>query len=272
MPAFGFVQFEFGFLLGPGDGRFIVRDEPDSEPERILVLTTLGAPQRRLLSGRRGRAVTEADPEPVPTSRATVTRAQPFADEPEAAAWLEGLRGDPDAANAELDGAMVVLNRALHSYRTAKGDPYARDVAAAGALVARIGYGSGEAVADGHFAEAWDLPRERRRTRRSLESPEERFAAILGGRERTLVGEELVLRARADLNSGRLREAALQARVALEALLAELPGDELAGRRAAVGEAANAALRGELDGPLAARLADAVAQREAELRRHRLSS
>ena len=272
MPAFGFVQLEFGYLLGPGDGRFIVRDTPDAEPERILVLKTLGAPQRRLLSGRKGRTVTEADPEPVPTSRATVTRSQPFGDESEAAAWLEGLRGDPAAADAELDDAVVVLNRALHCYRTAKGDPYARDVAASGALLARIGYGSGEAVADGHFTEAWELPRELRRTRRSLESPEERFAATLGGRERTLVAEELVLRARADLNAGRRREAALQARVALEALLAELPGDELAARRSAVGEAANAALRGELNGPLAARLADAVAQMEAELRRHRLSS
>ena len=236
------------------------------------MLKTLGAPQRRLLSGRKGRSVTEADPEPVPTSRATITRARPFSEAAEAAEWLDGLRRDPDAADAELDSALVVLNRALHSYRTAKGDPYARDVAASGALVVRIGYGSGEAVADGHFTEAWELPRERRRTRRSLEFPEERFAAILGGRGRALAAEELVLRARSDLNAGRLREAALQARVALEALLAELPGDELAGRRAEVGDAANAALRGELDDPLAAQLADAVAQMEAELRRHRLSS
>ena len=56
-----------------------------------------------------------------------------------------------------------------------------------------------------------------------MESPEERYAAILGGRDRGLAGEELVLRARMDLDAGRVREAALQARVALEALLAELP-------------------------------------------------
>ena len=55
-----------------------------------------------------------------------------------------------------------------------------------------------------------------------MEAPEERFAALLGGRESPLAAEELVLRARADLDAGRPREAALQARVALEALLAEL--------------------------------------------------
>ena len=38
-----------------------------------------------------------------------------------------------------------------------------------------------------------------------------------------LACEELVLRARADLDAGRFREAALQARVALESLLAEMP-------------------------------------------------
>ena len=38
-----------------------------------------------------------------------------------------------------------------------------------------------------------------------------------------LACEELVLRARADLDAGRVREAALQARMALESLLAELP-------------------------------------------------
>ena len=76
-----------------------------------------------------------------------------------------------------------------------------------------------------------------RRARRSMEAPEERFAALLGGREEVLPAEELVLRARADLNAGRLREAALQARVALEALLAARVAseDSGAGRRLAGG-------------------------------------
>src|SRR5919202_1454802 len=55
-------------------------------------------------------------------------------------------------------------------------------------------------------------------------APQERLAALLGGSDEVLVAEELVLRARTDIDEGRPREAALQARVALEALLAELPG------------------------------------------------
>ena len=105
------------------------------------------------------------------------------------------------------------------------------------ALVARIGLGDGESVADGRFAEAWELPPPgARRTRRSMEAPEERFAALVGGHGSPLAAEELVLRARADLDAGRTREAALQARVALEALLAELESPAVDGlARAAAG-------------------------------------
>jgi hypothetical protein len=239
----------------------------------VLVLRTLGAPRRRLLGGRKGKSVDSADPEPVPTSRATLVAPEPFGGgEEEARAWLQGLRGDKDRAADELERAVRRLNRVLHAQRVAAADPYARDVAADGALVARVGYGSGEEAADGRFAEAWELPRERRRTRRSMEAPEERFAAILGGRDQALACEELVLRARADLDAGRVREAALEARVALEALLAELAGgaNELAELRGPVGDAANAALRGELEGDAAARLLDAVESMEQALRRHRL--
>ena len=273
---FGFVQLEFGFLLGPGDGRFMVRADPGAEPEHILVLSTLGAPQRRFLAGRKGRDVTKAQPEPVPTARATITRSTPFGDAEEAAEWLTGLRGDIAAADAEVEHALAVLNRAIRSYRAAKADPHARDVSAGSALVVRIGYGPGDAVADGHFAEAWELPRERRRVRRSMEAPEERFAALLGGRETVLACEELVLRARADLDSGHFREAALQARVALESLLAEMP-EIPGGRRPAleadrdvVRTAANAALAGDLDADLARDLGEVVVRMESALRARRL--
>jgi hypothetical protein len=235
------------------------------------VLRTLGAPERRLLRGRRGRMLDSAAPEPVPTSRATLVAPEPFAGEEEANAWLARLRSDADRAAEEIDTAVRQLNRALHAQRAAAADPYVRDVSDAQALVTRIGYGSGEEAADGRFAEAWELPRERRRTRRSMEAPEERFAAMLGGRERPLAGEELVLRARADLDAGRTREAALEARVALEALLAELPeAGGLREQRGKVGEAANAALRTDLDSELTAALAGAVASMEQALKRRRL--
>jgi hypothetical protein len=251
-----------------------VRSRPDGPVEAVLVLGTLGAPERRLLRGRRGRDVEEAAPEPVPTTRATVVRAEPFGSRDEAAAWLASLRGDEDAVEAELDAALRVLNRALRARRAATADPWLAEVSAGRALVARIGYGEGEAVADGRFGEALELPRPggRRRVKRSMEAPEERFAALLGARESTLAGEELVLRARADLETGRPREAALQARVALEALIAEL-GDRaeaLGEYRRSAGEAANAALHGDLPPELASAVAEAVAAMEAALKRHRL--
>ena len=49
----------------------------------MLVLTTLGAPERRLLRGPPGPELTEAEPSPVPTSRATVIAARAL---PQAAA------------------------------------------------------------------------------------------------------------------------------------------------------------------------------------------
>ena len=131
----------------------------------------------------------------------------------------------------------------------------------------RIGYGRGDAVADGHFGEALELPGEaRRRARRSMEAPEERFAALLGGRERALLAEELVLRARADLDAGRLREAALQARVALESLLHDAPEAALQAERERVRQAASDALEGrEPSG-----VEKALAAMEAALRKRRL--
>ena len=264
------MQLEFGFLLGPPDGRYLVRPSADALVESVLVLTTLGAPERRALRGRRPRAVTEAEPEPVPTSRATIVRAVPFSSHDEAAAWLESA--DPDE---ELTAAVAVLNRALQSHRLAAADPYVTDVSPDRALVARIGYGSGGELADGRFGEARELPRaSRRRARRSMEAPEERFASLLSGREEALPAEELVLRARADLSAGRLSEAALQARVAIEALLAALPHspdtEAVAAHRDTCASAANAALRGSLPGNDAAALEEAVAAMEKALKRRRL--
>jgi hypothetical protein len=63
-----------------------------------------------------------------------------------------------------------------------------------------------------------------------------------------------------------VREAALQARIALETL------DGLDSHRAAVAAAANAALTGELDASVAAGLSEAVGAMEAALRRHRLGA
>jgi len=282
---FPFVQFEFGFLLGPGDGRFVLRPGPGLEPERVLVLGTLGAPERRRRRRDRRRLLHDAEAEPVPTTRATVIRAQPLP-AAEAASWLEDVRAEGARADAEVADALRHLNRALHAHRVARADPYAHDVSDRQALVVRLGFGEGEAVADGRYAQAWAPDSARRRTRRSMEAPEERFAALLGAREQVLACEELVLRARADLDAGRGRQAALQARVAIEAVLAELGGAapgragplaserraELEADRAGVGQAANAALEGEFSPELAEALEGAVARMERALAARRLSS
>jgi hypothetical protein len=216
--------------------------------------------------------VEEAEPEPVPISRATIVRAAPFPSRADAEGWLAGLD-----LEAERDTAIAVLNRALRAQRAAAADPYVAEVSVERALVVRIGYGSGEEVADGRYGEAVELPRfVRQRVKRSMEAPEERFAALLGGREEIHPAEELVLRARADLNAGRPAEAALQCRVAIEALLALLNDSTEAQRveahREAVAAAANEALRGAIAAGSAAALEDAVTAMERSLKRRRLGA
>ena len=197
--------------------------------------------------------------------RATVAQPLAFSSIDEAAGWLAELRADKEGLDAEVSSALTVLNRALRSWRAARADPYVAELSLERARLVRLGYGAGEAVADGHLAEAMEVPRPKpRRVKRSMEAPDERFAALLGAREPQLVAEELVLRARADLNAGRGREAALQARVALEAL------GGLDSHRDAVGLAANAALAGDLDDGELQALTEAVKGMEAALRRHRL--
>jgi hypothetical protein len=277
-PLFRFVQLEFAWPLGPDDGRYVIRADPDGSPGHVLVLATLGAPQRRALGRRRARAAApEPPPEPVATGRATVIDAERADGEEAARAWLSEQRGE--RAEATVDAAVAVLNRALHAHRLAAADPFVNEVTGAQALTARAGFGRGEQVADGRWLEAVVLaPARGGRARRAAAlRPQERLAALLGARERALACEELVLRARLDLDSGRLREAALQTRVALEAALAELAADadvgdlatrldDLRARRGAIGDAANAALAGDLPPAGEQAVRDAVERLGAALR------
>jgi hypothetical protein len=186
----------------------------------------------------------------VTTGRATVIDVRaPLTDQEEAAGWLAA------AGEAELERDLAVLNRMLHSFRLASADPYLGPVGRHQALVARIGYGLGEEVADGVWTEARVLlPSARRQRRARVLAPQARLAALLSGRERTLASEELALRARLDLEQGRDREAALQLMVALDAVIAELASeqslsarlDELREQRDPVAGAAQAALGGPL--------------------------
>ncbi|MGH2840368.1 MAG: hypothetical protein ACRDKY_06045, partial [Solirubrobacteraceae bacterium] len=61
---FRFVQFEFAWELGPEPGRYPIRERMGEAPEYVLVLRTLGAPERRLLATRRRGREAPAEPSP----------------------------------------------------------------------------------------------------------------------------------------------------------------------------------------------------------------
>lgn len=245
-------------MLGPPDGRYLLRDpddRPDAPPSHVLVIATLGAPERHRLSPRRERAKAEREPEPslARIGRATVIDVgEPLRGSDQARGWLSG------AGEADLRTGLAVLDRAVYAFRLVVADPYLPPVARHHLLVARLGYGAGEQVAEGSWTEAIEIiPRPARRRRVKVLQPQARFAAILGGRERVLACEELTLRARLDLDQSRLPEAALQLLVALDAALAELERDpgapllqdrlaELRAQRDRVAAAGQAALCGQL--------------------------
>jgi len=273
---FRFVQVELPWALGPPDGRYLVRAESADEaaPTHVLVFATLGAPERRRLTGRRRQRDAEPEPEPtaVATGRATVIDVGAPVDEAQARAWLAGAGEDA------LQAGLAVLNRALHSFRVITADPYLQPVARPQAIVARIGFGAGEQVAEGRWTAARELAVPEGRQRRSrILAPQARLAALLGSRVTVLACEELTLRARSDVDHGRPREAALQLLVALDAALAELAADshaaELAGRldalrsqREPVAAAAQAALSGPLGEADASAVVVALERVEAALR------
>jgi hypothetical protein len=278
---FRFVQVELPWALGPPDGRYLVR-APDTvpahpseaSPTHVLVFATLGAGERRRLTGRRRHRDAEPQPEPtaVATGRATVIDVGAPVDEARARAWLASAGED------DLEAGLAVLNRALHCFRVITVDPHLQPVGRPQAIVARIGFGAGEEVAEGRWTAATELtlPAGRQRRARIL-APQARLAALLGSREAVLACEELTLRARSDVDHNRPREAALQLLVALDAALAELAADprapELAGRldelrsqREPVAAAAQAALSGPLSEAHATAVAFALGRVEATLR------
>lgn len=282
---FGFTQFDFAGALSVADGRYVVRD---GEREQVLVIETVGAPPPARRRRRRPRDSQSGElPSELPVSRATLVLAfNEFSDEEAASAWLGEASSDEKVVDQLVEQGIEELNRALHANAVASGDPYPQTVTPARAVVIRIGYGSGEALADGAFTAAHEVdpglgPASRRRQRDEELRPQERLAAVLGNREQLDACETLLLRARADLDARRDREAALQLRVGLEALMVELraalsdPGHEedmasLEARRHEAGELANAALRGGLNDAQLVTLNELLATSERVLRRRRV--
>jgi hypothetical protein len=239
---FVFIQIELPRRLGPADGRYLLRARPGADPERVVVLQTEGAAprararkQRRWrLGGRRerawrGRALpAAARPAQVATTRATVIDPVSLSAESQAQAWLEAI--EPES---EILGAFAVLDRVLFAYRIAGADPSVADASPAQALTIRAGWGSGEDVASGRWRHARELHWADARPRRRVDAlrPQERFSALLGGRGEALICEELALRARLDLDHGRVRHAAVELERAYAAALRELQAEGSSGRQ-----------------------------------------
>jgi hypothetical protein len=201
-----------------------------------------------------------------PVTRVTVIDAEPL--------------GDPDGWLREpgYEVACEALARLVALHRVAAADPAAGDVDLSRALVTRAGYGTGEQVAEGAWEAARVLVESRAVRRRRADTRHvERLAALLAARDAPLACEELALRARADADRGRDREAALQLEAALLAALAELQGwrrtgdvgrrlMELEGYRDGVAEAAAAAREGRLEPEQVEVVGAALARLEAALR------
>lgn len=281
------MQFDFAGQLPLADGRYLARAGGDGEEESVLVVQRLGAPSpgRRRRRARGGSA--ESEPAPLALSRATAIRAfAPFESEEKAARWLDGVCEAEDTVDVLVSEGIGLLNRALHAQAVAAADPASRrGLTPEGAERVLIGYGSGEETASGLFRDARQIdlsPRGSRRRQRDEDlRPQERVAAVLRRREQLDACETLLLRARADLDAARTREAALQLRVGLEALLVELkgaladPGHEsdmatLGERKSEAGAAANAALEGEISAQQKQQVEELLKICERVLRRRRV--
>jgi hypothetical protein len=269
------------------DGRYLARRESD-DGDSVLVVETIAAPPRPSRRRRRPRdAEAAAAPPEVPVARATAIRAfEPFEGSEDAAAWLAAASADEVELDRVVATGIALLNDALHAHAVAAADPFVAALAPERAVAVRIGYGSGEETAEGAYSEAREVDVQttgasRRKRRQEDLRPQERVAAVLRGRERADACETLLLRARADLDAGRRREAALQLRVGVEALLAELPEaldddnhrddiEALKDRQPAIDAAADRALKDDLTSKTAKSLADALNLAERILRRRRV--
>jgi hypothetical protein len=225
---FLFVQMEFPWELGPADGRYLLRTGAGEEPERVVIMETIGATPRRGKLGARRRPPVEPgwaglSSPTVPSTRVTVIDPVSVSAERQARAWLAQLDAEREAL-----AAAATINRLLFAHRVATADPHVRELSPAQTLAARAGWGEGEQVAYGQWSHARELrwSEHRRHRRATVLRPQERLAALLGARERALLCEELALRARLDLDQGRPAHAALELEQAYSAALVELPAQE----------------------------------------------
>ena len=254
MALFSAIQLETGQPLGPPDGRYLMRPAAGEPPSFVIVfagaLTTVISVEPALENDRAG------------------------------AEWLRRAGED------ELAAALTVLDRAMHAFRQIVADPHVVAPGRRQLVHARAGYGDGDALADGRFSDSRELPAPkgpRFQRRAKVLEPQARLAAALSGREPPLVCAELALRAGADLEAGRPREAALGAMIAVDTAIAELSHDaqaetlavrinELRGLRGSVVAVAQTSLAGAPDPAETETIAHALGRLEAALRARAVAS
>ena len=245
------------------------------------MIAALAAERGSRLKARRPSrlAAGEVGPEPVPITRATAIGVDPFPDDDAAREWLDRCRGRGDHGAQEVAVALAHVNRAVAAYRVCATDPDANRVSREQAIRVRLGYGTGPGLVDGAWKDAYLIPPEHgtsRRARRRMLAPEEEMAGMLTGRRPPAwPSEELLLRARGDLDDDRPVEAALQARAAVEALAAELEregeGGAVRSHADTAARLARAALAAALDDQQRTELEDLVVTLERAVRRRRYS-
>jgi hypothetical protein len=218
-----FVQLELPGLIGLPEGRYLARE---GEAERVLIVQALGAPRPRRRGRRRAREVDPGEPEAVPVTRLTVTGAAELAGADEAAGWLRSALADAESRAREVRSATRLVNRALNALRAGAADPLVHEIGATRALAVRIGYGTGDQLAEGRWTEARELPAAGRGRLDDMD-PQTRVASVLAGRDEVHPAETLLLRARLDAELGREAEARYGIRAATAAL-----DDEPAAREA----------------------------------------
>ena len=187
-------------MLGPPDGRYLVRDHPQAPLEAVLVLRDARRSPGVAPARRRGRELSDAaEPDVGPAdARRRSCDPSPSDRARRPNAWLDGLQREPErsARRARSDAIRVAQPRPARTPNRGRRPSCDRRhgrarVRGAHRLRRRRG-GRGRPLRARLGAAAQRAAPTRVR---SMEAPEEHFAAVLGGRERALACEELVLRA-----------------------------------------------------------------------------
>lgn len=206
------------------DGRYL--DHGPDGPRVLAIETEGGLPPARRKRRRPRRSGPDRTPPAVPLTVATVIFAGSPMNPPAASGWLREATSDP-AVGELIREALAVLGRGTAAAEAVTGRVIGEPVAPRDLAGMRVGYGEGEQVYDGRFAEAFEIDPaggggDSRRSSTERIVPLARIAAILAGREPLHACEVLVPRVRVDFDADRLMPAALMVGEAVRATIAEL--------------------------------------------------